>query len=151
MNHSIQLVTFDIDFLDKSYTWLTDPEIASLTGTGKVTRLSQEEFFDGLPKREGYFIWGVCVKQQKVGAAGIKNVDGTCGEYWGYIGEKELWGRGYGTEMCHAVIEKAHLLRLQLLHLKVLKSNKRAFALYCKMGFQRTWESEVWVGMELPL
>lgn len=150
-NAGVELVSFDKGFLDESFNWLSDPEVAHLTGTGPITKESQLAFFKSLPGRNDYMIWGVKINNQKAGAAGIKHLDEVEGEYWGYIGQKEFWGKGYGTEMCEEIIAKARRMKLSLLRLKVLRNNVRAYSLYTKFGFQEQAEKDGWVEMILLL
>lgn len=53
------------------------------------------------------------------------------------IGEKELWGRGYGTEATRLVVAEAfETHRLSEVHLEVFRHNPRALAAYERVGFQ---------------
>lgn len=134
--HKVTLVPFDIACLEKSWRWLSDPEIRELTMTPAFTREEQRRFFASLPARDDYFIWGVSLdKIGLIGAAGLKNHRGSLAEYWGYIGEREYWGKGIGRHMIAAVEEKARTLGFSELDLKVSTANKRATALYHKAGF----------------
>ncbi len=103
--------------------------------TPAFTRQEQLQFFDDLPSRVNYHIWGVQYDAQIVGAAGLKNFRGDTAEYWGYIGVKGLWGRGLGRRMVEQVESKARELGVAALDLKVAASNPRAIALYRKMGY----------------
>ena len=67
----VELVSYDKGFLEESFNWLSDPEVAYLTGTGPITKESQLAFFKSLPGRSDYVIWGVKINNQKAGAAGI--------------------------------------------------------------------------------
>ena len=150
-HQSVQLVPFDAEFLKCSYKWLRDPEIAFLTGTGEITRESQLVFFNSLPNRKDYKIWGVNIDNERAGAAGIKNIDSLTGEYWGYIGNKSLWGKGHGSVLCRELIARARKMELHSLYLKVLRTNSRAYSLYAKMGFEEEVEKNGWVKMSLAL
>lgn len=134
--NKVTLVPFDIACLEKSWRWLSDREIAELTMTPAFTREEQWQFFASLPKRDDYLIWGVSLGDIGViGAAGLKNHRGRLAEYWGYIGEREYWGKGIGRHMIAAVEGKARTLGFSELDLKVGAGNKRAISLYRKVGF----------------
>jgi RimJ/RimL family protein N-acetyltransferase len=134
---AVHLVRFDRAFLDRSWEWLQDQETKRLTMTPDFTREDQQRFFDSLPSRSDYRIWGVVLARgEPIGAAGLKNVAGSSAEYWGYIGEKPLWGRGLGGEMLAAVEAEARKLGLAELVLQVAANNVRAIRTYEKLRFQ---------------
>ena len=63
------------------------------------------------------------------------------------IGEKETWGRGYGTESTRLVVEEAFARHgLAQVRLEVFRHNARALAAYRRVGFHVTGEHTEWVG-----
>jgi RimJ/RimL family protein N-acetyltransferase len=65
------------------------------------------------------------------------------------IGEKDTWGKGYGTEATRLVVTEAferHLCRE--VRLEVFKHNRRAIAAYERVGFRRTGAHVEYVGRE---
>lgn len=63
------------------------------------------------------------------------------------IGEKETWGRGYGTEATHLVVAEAFTtLGYDEVRLEVFQHNSRAIAAYRRVGFRVTGEHEEWLG-----
>ena len=131
----VQLVPYDRDCLDKSWEWLNDPEIRALTMTPEFSRDDQLAFFNTLPTRSGYHIWGISHEGRVVGAAGLKNVRDELAEYWGYIGQRELWGRGLGKSLMMQVESEAKKLGFRKLDLRVSAANPRAISLYRTMGY----------------
>ncbi|MEN6471857.1 MAG: GNAT family N-acetyltransferase [Clostridiaceae bacterium] len=134
---NIEFVVYDKRYLECSNEWLQDPEIKSMTMTPEFSAQTQRIWFDGLPMRTDYRIWGVACDGEPVGAVGIKhiNVEKKMGEYFGYIGEKELWGKGIGRQMVGFAKEQAKKLDLHVLCLLVSPNNVRAMSLYEKSGF----------------
>ncbi|SFJ89193.1 Protein N-acetyltransferase, RimJ/RimL family [Halobacillus dabanensis] len=54
------------------------------------------------------------------------------------IGEKEYWGKGYGTEALRMLLEYAFLeLNLHRVSLRVFSLNERAIHIYHKLGFEK--------------
>lgn len=132
----IRLAPFTIDFLDRSWEWLRDPEIKALTMTPDFDRADQRRFFESLPDRSDYRVWGVTLADGRpIGAAGMKNIDGACAEYWGYIGEKACWGQGLGQHMLAAIEKKALAMEIKQLYLTVTRLNARAVSLYRRAGY----------------
>ena len=63
------------------------------------------------------------------------------------IGEKDCWGRGYGTEATRLVAEEAFTVHgLDQVRLEVFRHNERALAAYRRVGFRVTGEHTEWVG-----
>ena len=129
------LVDYNMTFLHKSWEWLNDPEIKTLTMTPDFTREDQLAFYNSLPDRKNYWIRGLMENDCPVGAMGLKHINNRNAEYWGYIGEKEFWGKGIGTFMMQQAIKKATELGLDQLYLFVDEENQRAKQLYAGNGF----------------
>lgn len=54
------------------------------------------------------------------------------------IGEKQYWGRGYGTEAVKLMLSHGFVtLSLRRIYLRVFQFNKRAMASYKKAGFKK--------------
>jgi RimJ/RimL family protein N-acetyltransferase len=65
------------------------------------------------------------------------------------IGEKDCWGKGYGTEATRLVVEEAFDRHLcGEVRLEVFRHNQRAIAAYERVGFRRTGSHVEWVGRE---
>jgi RimJ/RimL family protein N-acetyltransferase len=62
------------------------------------------------------------------------------------IGEKDVWGRGYGTEATRLMAEEAFdNMGLSEIRLEVFNHNVRAIAAYARVGFEVTGEHVEWV------
>jgi RimJ/RimL family protein N-acetyltransferase len=75
---------------------------------------------------------------QPIGNCGFHNIDGRCrsAEVGLFIGEKELWGQGYGTEVMQLLLKHAfETLNLNRLSLDVYETNPGAIRAYEKAGF----------------
>ena len=132
----IKLVEYDKAYFDLSKKWLSDKELNHLIHAGELP--SDEDrlaWFESLPERSDYLIWGVDYNGQPIGVSGLKRIVNKQAEYWGYIGEKAYWGRGLGKDLMKEVIEKAIEYGLETIWLRVRKYNPRAINLYKKIGF----------------
>ena len=139
MADQLMLVPYDRRYLDLSWDWLADPETRALTMTPEFTREDQSRFFEALPERSDYRLWGIeLVGDGPIGAAGLKRIRPGIAEYFGYIGEKRLWGRGLGALLLAAVEDEARGLGLDALDLTVARDNARAIRLYQKHGYRVT-------------
>jgi len=128
-------VKFDRVFLDLSGTWLNDPEIRYLTNSGEVSKEQQEAWFISLPERKDYCIWGIKADSVPVGVCGLKNITASDCEYWGYIGEKQYWGKGLGKELMIYLEGQALGMGKSSIWLRVIRENARAISLYTKQGY----------------
>ena len=83
----LTLVKYNEHYLEKSYKWLTDPEIQILTdGPFFLTREMQQKWYVQMMDDPTYVIWGIDWNGVGIGACGIKHIDfeKCTGEYWGY-------------------------------------------------------------------
>lgn len=133
---SIEIVQYDQLILNLSWKWLNDPEIKRLTNTPAFTKSSQLEWFSSLPEKKNYFIRGVLYNSIPVGVCGLKVITLKDAEYWGYIGEKQYWGKGIGSSVLMRMESHAIDLSLQSIWLKVLVDNINAIRFYSKNGYQ---------------
>lgn len=144
-------VEYSKEFLEKSWEWLNDPDIKKLTNTSDFTRKDQVKFFDSLSSKKDYFIKGILYNNIPIGACGLKYIADIDAEYWGYIGEKEYWGKGLGKEILKYMIVKGKDLGLHSIYLYVTKDNLRAIRLYQNIGFKTEEETESQYKMRLNL
>uniref|UniRef100_A0A7C4TJ20 GNAT family N-acetyltransferase n=1 Tax=candidate division WWE3 bacterium TaxID=2053526 RepID=A0A7C4TJ20_UNCKA len=149
---NINYSEFCEEFSDRSWHWLQDEELRKLINLkDSPNREDQYKWFKSLDQNNSYLIWGVSVLDYKVGVCGLKKVTNVDAEYWGYIGEKDCWGKGLGNDMLSFCIEKAKELSLLSIYLCVNKENLRAVNLYKKFGFRITSELNGQWHMELFL
>lgn len=140
----VRAVAYDERFLNKSWEWLQNAEIRRLTMSPRFTKEQQRAWFARLGERSDYVIWGIEYDGKPVGAFGLKNINDGSAEYWGYIGEKELWGRGIGRWMVEQAVERGRERGVDNVYLKVSQENTRAINLYKRCGFEaRKLEDDV--------
>ena len=139
MDGRFELLKFNEEFFELSKKWLSDPQIKRLTMTPDVSAQSQGEWFSSLENRNDYYIKGISVNGEKIGAVGLKHIDheNNRAEYWGYIGEKSYIGHGIGKIMVKSMIDECKSQGISHLYLKVADYNERAICLYRKMGFKQ--------------
>jgi RimJ/RimL family protein N-acetyltransferase len=147
----IKFVSFDLIFLDASFHWMQDEGLRSLIDAPPITKASQQLWFKSLEERYDYYIWGVTANELPIGVCGLKNVNRGMGEYWGYIGDKGYWGKGIGTKMLYFIEAFAKSIEIDLLELRVLKFNRRAFDLYLRNGYVVSEQTEGITFMEKKL
>lgn len=144
----LKFVEYDRRFLLASRRWLRDPEIAALTITPPFTDEDQERWFVTLPSKTNYAVWGVELDGEPVGVFGLKNITVEQAEYFGYLGEKRVWGAGHGYQMLLAAFGEAKARGCARVYLRVWRDNKRAIALYNRYGFNLVREQGVELFMD---
>jgi RimJ/RimL family protein N-acetyltransferase len=133
---TLELVPYDREFLELSWSWLNNLELKNLTMTPDFTREAQENFFASLPDRKGYEIFGVLINNTRAGACGLKSNDGQRAELWCYIALKEYWGRGLGQVLIRRLIDRAREMKLREIFVRVSPKNERARHAYEKSDFK---------------
>jgi RimJ/RimL family protein N-acetyltransferase len=131
----LKLVKYTEVYLEYSWSWLNDPEIKELTATPDFTKEDQLRFYNVLKEKEGYHIYGIEINSIEAGACGLKKVKEGRAEYWGYLGEKKFWGKGFGKMILDNIQALAIVKGIYCLYLEVGKENIRAQNLYLKCGF----------------
>jgi carbamoyl-phosphate synthase large subunit len=136
-NQGLRLTTFSYLYLTKSLYWLNDEEIRrGMDIQYTVTSEMQKKWFEALPSRSDYMIWGLEYNGIAIGAGGFRNIKPKQqGELTCYIGEKAYRGMGLAPLLIEELEKKALDLEFKRIVLKVLISNERAYSLYFKCGF----------------
>ena len=76
----------------------------------------------------------------------IRGPDGASALFRIVIGEKDVWGHGYGTEATRLMAEEAFdRMGLSEIRLEVFNHNLRAIGAYSRVGFELTGEHVEWV------
>jgi RimJ/RimL family protein N-acetyltransferase len=76
----------------------------------------------------------------------VSSRDGASALFRIVIGEKDVWGQGYGTEATRLMAEEAFAsMGLSEIRLEVFNYNVRAISAYSRVGFEVTGEHVEWV------
>lgn len=137
----VEFREFDRRVLDKTWEWLHDPEIKYLMYSPDMTRESQLKWFQGLKQRNDYFVEAVWRNEDPIGVVGLKNITVDDAEIFGYIGEKEYWGKAIGMDMMQRLLYHARSRGLSSVYAQILKINRNSYKLHRRFGFDL--ESEV--------
>lgn len=133
----VEFRDYSHEMLEKSREWLTDPQIKELTSTADFDRESQEKWFESLKTRRDYLIWSVWHKDKPIAVVGIKHLTDKEGEVFGYIGDKEYWGKTVGIQGLEYAINYAKSIKLKSLYTIVLKENINSYKLNRRLGFEK--------------
>jgi len=140
---NIYLRAIERDDLQRCLNWANDPEITQFLAIGRYpfNMLKEEEWLNNISKSTEHVVFAVCLKKNDVhigncGLHGINYIDSyaTCGIL---IGEKEYWGKGFGSEAIQLLVDYVfNILNLNRIELSFYDFNERARKCYSKMGFK---------------
>jgi RimJ/RimL family protein N-acetyltransferase len=132
------------DDLKKCLCWLQDPEVNKFLSQdfNDLTETDERKWLREIKSsgKEHVFAIEDKLKKKYIGNCGLHKIDrdkknATLGIV---IGEKQYWGKGYGTDSIHAIIGYAkNELGLRYLQLNVYEYNHRAIKVYENCGFKR--------------
>ena len=123
--------------------WLADADLAEgMASRAPWSDVAEQRWFDELQKTQGRTTWHfvICLRGggRPIGFCALHDIDHTNGsaELGIGIGEKDEWGKGFGTETLRILIDFAFgELRLHRVFLQVLAHNERAIHVYEQVGF----------------
>lgn len=128
----------------RMHRWVNDREVTRFLETGRypVSLVSEQAWAERAAQASGFSDLLLAVETRAdglhIGNCGIHDASpehrkGTLGIV---IGEKEYWGRGYGTDAVRCLLRLAfQRMNLHRVELTVLDLNERARACYRKCGF----------------
>jgi len=122
--------------------WYADPEIARLT-RHQDRPMRQDEirlFFEARVAGPGSLALAIHLRESDrlIGTCAFSQLDGDNGSALFHItiGERDCWGRGYGSEATALMVEHAfEALGLHRIALSVFDFNERAIRAYRRLGF----------------
>ena len=123
--------------------WFNDAEMTRyLAARGPMSLAAEERWFDAMLERQGKdnYLFVICLlaDDRPIGTIGLHEVDYISGNasFGIAIGEKELWGRGLGTDALNAIADFGFgELRLERIWLYCYAFNPRGRRSYEKAGF----------------
>ncbi len=141
----VLLRSLEMDDRDLFWKWFADREVVKYSLSIWLFPWSKEETENWLKKTlqdKETLSLGVVEKttEQLIGYAGIATMSriNRSGEYYLFLGEKESWGKGYGTEATQLIVQYGFTsLNLNRIMLTVSASNIGGIKVYTRAGFQR--------------
>lgn len=129
---------FTAEHIPAYYEWRNDPEVAIFDQSQFLRPMSFEEVETWSQIMVDGMTYVICDGEKSIGTCAFMNLDqrNRHAELAIVIGDKNYWGKGYGKDIMAQLIEWGFEgLNLHRLYLHVFDFNKRAIALYEKMGF----------------
>jgi RimJ/RimL family protein N-acetyltransferase len=124
------------------FEWINDRELVILNAPFKPVGLDEHEsWFERIRKTPDVEIFGIRRREddELIGSCQLNGIDADEGRasLQIRIGERDAWGKGYGTEAVQLLVEHAFgPLGLERVELEVFGHNERAIRTYRKAGFR---------------
>jgi RimJ/RimL family protein N-acetyltransferase len=125
-------------------TWLKDNQFARLLDSDPITYWPKKMTKEWLEKHMDNFLQFTIFRKENdvtpIGFVGLDAINWVSGDSWVGIGigERDYWGKGYGTDAMQVVLRYAFCqLNLHRVSLSVFDYNPRAIRSYEKAGFVR--------------
>lgn len=136
----VKLRAIEREDIPRFVRWLNDRELLGyLARYMPLSKAEEERWFERQLEDESSRIFAIETREGvHIGNIGLHKIDWKNGhaELGIFIGEKEVWGQGYGTDAILALLDFAfNEMNLHRVHLHVLASNQRAIRCYEKCGF----------------
>ncbi|MDX2066611.1 MAG: GNAT family protein [Fimbriimonadaceae bacterium] len=148
-----RLIPLDESHFDLLYGWINDPEVTRtlLVGDYPMTRLAEREWFEQACKSSNENVYFVIATLDSVplGVSGIHDIDfrhGTC-RTGSYIGKKEEWGKGYGTDAARVRARYIFdVLGLRQIYSGAIEGNERSMRMQLRAGYEHvaTFPKKYW-------
>ncbi|MDI6820775.1 MAG: GNAT family protein [Patescibacteria group bacterium] len=136
--------------LEKALRWINDPEVNQyLSIYFPINDKKEEEWFDGLYKNDDNLPFAIETLDGKfIGVIGLHRINwkdrvATTGAL---IGEKDYWGKGYGTDAKMTLLNYAfNALNLRKICSAVIEYNKRSlrYSLHCGYKIEGCWKKQI--------
>ena len=138
------LSPIDLEDVAQYAEWLNSEEVFKflLVGTSVISLDAEKEALLRLSKEQ---VYGIIDKKTDtlIGNVGLVSLDHIhkTAELGIFIGRKEYWGKGFGTEALRLLVDYSfRILGLENIMLKVFDYNERARRSYEKVGFRKIGE-----------
>ncbi|MDQ2941098.1 MAG: GNAT family N-acetyltransferase [Chloroflexota bacterium] len=123
--------------------WFNDADVLRhLEMRAPMSVAMEEAWFERMLAAEGkteyHFVICLLADGRPIGTVGLHDIHERSGNagFGIAIGEKEEWGKGYGTDALNAICDFGFgELRLERIHLQVYAENERGRRAYLKAGF----------------
>jgi RimJ/RimL family protein N-acetyltransferase len=123
--------------------WVNDFEVTRMLGLrwNPMTTEQEQAWYDGAASRKGQVDFTIYKRSsmRPIGNTGLMEINHQFGtaEFGIMIGEKECWGRGYGTEVARLILDYGFTgLGLRAIMLRTSGFNERGQHAYLRAGFK---------------
>ena len=140
---NIRLGPLKKEYISYYVKWFNNPEMTQYLGMIRpMTLENEEQWYENAIKNQNAVYFAILLidegKEQLIGNCAV-DIDwrNKLGHLGITIGEKDLWGKGYGTEAMQLLINYSfQTLNIHKVELQVYDFNTRAIKSYTKLAFK---------------
>jgi len=145
IGEKVKLREYRSDDLVKAQAFINDVEVKQMLHPGipyLYTYQDEENWFETISATNDVYSFAIETLDGKeyIGGCGINNVDwkNSIVEVGIFIGDKSLWGNGYGTDAMKVLVGFIFdQMNINKIKLKVFSFNERAIKIYENCGFKK--------------
>lgn len=145
IGQKVRLREYRKEDIEKAQKYMNDPEIRRLLHPGipyLYTFEDEEKWFNELSANKDVYNFAIeTIKDKKyIGGCGLNKIDwkNSVAVVGIFIGDKEYWGKGYGTDAMKILIKFVfEQMNINKIKLNVFSFNQRAIKSYEKCGFRK--------------
>ena len=137
-----------------SYKWRNNPEVWKYTGSKPdriITEDIETEWIKNVLKRNNEMRFAIIVDGKYIGNTQLTNIENQEVNFHIFIGEKDYWGKGIGSQVLKLMIEVAKNKNFKKIKLNVNSKNIAAYKMYIKYGFNIISSNNDFISMALIL
>ncbi|OEF98811.1 GNAT family N-acetyltransferase [Vulcanibacillus modesticaldus] len=144
-SNPVRLREYSKDDVKQAQIYINDPEVKRLLHPGipyLYTFEDEQKWFDSLSATKDTYSFAIeTLKDNKyIGGCGVNKIDwkNSVTEVGIFIGDKDYWGKGYGTDAMKILIKFIfEQMNINKIKLHVFSFNLRAIKSYEKCGFKK--------------
>lgn len=131
--------------------WINNPEVTHfLLQALPISEHQEEGFVTGLGKCNDEVVLGIMLKEEQklIGVIDLRHINHVHGSAvtGTMIGEKDCWGKGYGTEAKMLLLDFAfNRLNLHVVRSDIIAFNERSIAYAKKCGYELVGRLPEWI------
>lgn len=131
--------------------WINDPEVTQfLLQSFPISEKQEEDWVNGVGKAGNEAVLGIVLKEEQklIGVIGLHHINQIHGNAvtGTMIGEKEFWGKGYGTEAKMLLLDFAfNRLNLHAVRSDIIAFNERSISYAKKCGYEFVGRLPEWI------
>ncbi|SKC82182.1 GNAT family N-acetyltransferase [Maledivibacter halophilus] len=145
IGQKVRLREYRKEDIEKAQKYMNDPEMRRLLHPGipyLYTFEDEEKWFNELSANKDVYNFAIeTIKDKKyIGGCGLNKIDwkNSVAVVGIFIGDKEYWGKGYGTDAMKILIKFVfEQMNINKIKLNVFSFNQRAIKSYEKCGFRK--------------
>ena len=138
----VVLRALEMEDLPSCHRWINDWEVKhNIAALYPLSMTEEERWYQGVMERKDGRLFAIAAEDDKlIGTIDLfhMSLEDRAGELGMMIGEKDYWGKGYGSDAVRTLLRFAFdTVNLHRIELRAFEFNDRAIRCYERCGFKR--------------